>query len=51
MDTLILQRPRYEKAATSAAGIGIAICLLFTQNLWISAQDITGVTGLSPTIN
>ncbi|MBR1776696.1 phosphodiester glycosidase family protein [bacterium] len=51
MDTLILQRPRYEKAATSAAGIGIAICLLFTQNLWISAKDITGVTGLSPTIN
>lgn len=51
MDTLIFQRPRYEKAATSAAGIGIAICLLLTQNLWISAKDITGITGLSPTIN
>ena len=51
MDTLILQRPRYEKTATSAAGISIAICLLFTQNLWIAAKDITGVTGLSPTLN
>ena len=51
MDTMILQRPRYEKTATSAAGITIAVCLLLTQNLWIAAKDITGVTGLSPTLN
>lgn len=51
MDTMALQRPRYEKAATSAAGIGIAICLLLSQNLLISAKDITGITGFSPTIN
>ena len=50
MDTLILQRPQTEKAATSAAGIGIAICLLFSQNLWISAKDIGGITGISPAI-
>ncbi len=51
MDTLILQRPRYEKAATSAAGITIALCLLLSQNLHISAKDICGITGLSPSIN
>ncbi len=53
MDTMILQRPRYEKTATSAAGIGIAICLLIFQNLFISAKDvgIGNLTGLSPTIN
>ena len=51
MDTMILQRPRYEKTATSAAGITIAVCLLLTQNLWIAAKDITGVTGLSPILN
>ena len=48
MDTLILQRPQAEKTATSAAGIGIAICLLLTQNLWISAKDIGGITGITP---
>ena len=51
MDTMLIQRPQAEKAATSAAGIGIAICLLLTQNLWISAKDIGGITGISPTIN
>lgn len=50
MDT-VLQRPRIEKNATSAAGIGIAICLILSQNLFISAKDITGITGISPTIN
>ena len=50
MDTILLQRPPAEKAATSAAGIIIAICLLITQNLWISAKDIGGITGLSPTL-
>ncbi len=51
MDTMLLQRPPLEKTATSAAGIAIAICLLFSQNLWISAKDISGITGISPTIN
>ena len=51
MDTMILHRPQAEKTATSAAGIGIAICLILTQNLWISAKDISGITGITPTIN
>ena len=51
MDTILLQRPQAEKAATSAAGISIAICLIITQNLWISARDIGGFTGISPTLN
>ena len=51
MDTMLLKRPQAEKTATSAAGIGIAICLLLTQNLWISAKDITGITGITPTIS
>lgn len=53
MDTLLLTRPRIEKTATSAAGIGIALCLLISQNLLISAKDIDvgNYTGLSPTLN
>ena len=51
MDTVLVQRPRLEKTATSAAGISIAICLIFTQNLWISAKDISGITGISPTLS
>ncbi len=51
MDTILLQRPRYEKAATSAAGIGIALCLLLSQNLLISAKDIGNIAGLSPSLN
>ncbi len=51
MDTLILQRPQAEKTATSAAGIGIAICLLLIQNSGILANDIGGLTGISPTVN
>ena len=50
MDTVLTQRPTLEKTATSAAGISLAICLLFTQNLWISAKDISGITGISPTV-
>ncbi len=38
--TVIVHRPQAEKTATSAAGIGIAICLLLSQNLLISAKDI-----------
>lgn len=51
MDTLILQRPQAEKTATSTAGIGIAICLLLFQNSGILANDIGGITGLSPQLN
>lgn len=50
MDTLILQRPQTEKTATSAAGIGIAICLLLFQNSGILANDIGNITGVSPGI-
>ena len=50
MDTLLIQRPNVEKTATSAASIGIAICLILTQNLWIAARDIGGATGFSPSI-
>jgi len=51
MDTLTLQRPLTEKTATSAAGIGIAICLLLIQHPGILANDIRGLTGVSPQIN
>ncbi len=53
MDTLILQRPRIEKNATSATGIAIAICLLIGQNFLIPANGINvgSYTGLSPTVN
>ena len=51
MDT-ILQRPQIEKTATSAVGIGIAICLMVSQNMLISAKDVgvSKVTGFSPAI-
>lgn len=39
--TLILHRPQFEKTAVSTAGIGIALCLLLSQNLLISAKDIS----------
>ena len=50
MDTILLPRPRIEKTATSAAGLGIALCLLISQNLLISAKDIDigNYTGISP---
>ncbi len=51
MDTTLVHRPQFEKAATSAAGIGIAICLLVSQNLLIPAKGIGQITGISPTIN
>ncbi len=52
MDTTYLPRQQVEKTATSAAGIGIAICLLIGQNL-LSANnlEIGNYTGLSPTLN
>ena len=39
--TVILHRPQFEKTAVSTAGIGIALCLLLSQNLLISAKDIS----------
>lgn len=51
MDTILLHRPQFEKVATSAAGIGIAICLLVGQNSLLSANDIGNITGISPTLN
>ena len=56
MDTILvnrLQRPQLEKTATSAAGIGLAICLMLSQNLLISAKDIRveNLTGISPSLN
>ena len=50
MDTLLIHRPSLEKTATSAASIGIALCLILTQNLWIAARDFNGITGISPNI-
>ena len=49
MDTILPHRSHYEKAATSAAGIGIAICLILSQNLIISAKDmrISSIAGIS----
>lgn len=51
MDTLILERPQAEKTATSAAGIGIAICLLLFQSPGIQANDIGTITGINPDIS
>ena len=53
MDTAILTRSTLERSATSAAGIGIAFCLLLTQTLLISAKDFDSgsYTGISPTLN
>ena len=51
MDTVLAQRQPFEKTATSAAGIGIAICLILSQNLIISAKDIGNITGISPGLN
>lgn len=52
MDTLFLPPPKIEKTATVAAGLGIALCILITQNLLIFAKDlgIGSYTGLSPTL-
>ena len=47
----MLQRPQTEKNATSLAGIGLAICLMLMQNSGIFANDIGGITGISPGVN
>lgn len=49
MDTILLQRPQFEKIASSATGLGIALCLLLMQNPMLSAKD--GLTGISPRLN
>ena len=54
MDTVLYplyNRSIIERTATSAAGIGIAICLLISQNLHISAQDITDNTIIAAAVN
>ena len=54
MDTILYplyNRSIIERTATSAAGIGIAICLLISQNLHISAQDICDNTIIASAIN
>lgn len=53
MDTILIPRKRAEKTAVGAVGIGIAICILVTQNLLISAKDlgIGNYTGISPTLS
>lgn len=53
MDTLQIPRQNTERTAISAVGIGIALCVLITQNLFISAKDlgIGTYTGISPTLN
>ena len=50
MDTV--QPPlEFKRNALKAMGISIAICFTLTQNLFISAKDITGITGITPNIN
>ena len=52
MDTTLLSQRRIEKTATSAAGIGIAICLLLGQSLLtVKGLDAGVYTGVSPMIN
>ena len=52
MDTLTLQRPAFDKIATSVAGISIAFCLIIAQTLLISANDFdVGITGVSPRLD
>ena len=51
MDTLTISRQRLEKSAFYAMGLGIAISLIFSQNLLSLGQDLGFNTGLSPTIN
>ena len=55
MDTItlsLLQKPIFERTATSAASIAVLVCLLLSQSI-ISAKDtdIIAYTGLSPTLN
>ena len=53
MDTTLITPLKNIKTVTNTVGLGIAICILFTQNLLISAKDlgIGNYTGISPTLN
>ena len=53
MDTILINRSKIEKTATTAVGLLITICILLSQNLLISAKDlgIGSYTGISPTLN
>ena len=52
MDTTVLSKRRIEKTATSAVGIGIAICLIFGQSfLAVKGLDNGVYTGVSPMLN
>ena len=53
MDTILINRSKIEKTATTAVGLQITICILLSQNLLISAKDlgIGSYTGISPTLN
>ena len=51
MDTILLKRSSIEKLAASAAGFGIAICLMISQNTTLSAKDVGNLTGISPRLN
>ena len=53
MDTMLLPLRRADKTIANMLGVGIAICLLASQNLIISAKDIylNHYTGLSPNLD
>ena len=53
MDTILINRSKIEKTATTAVGLLITICILLSQNLLISAKDlgIGAYTGLSPNLD
>ena len=53
MDTSLIFQRRAEKTVASAVGMGIAICVLISQNLFIFAKDLGNgaSTGISPTLS
>ncbi len=53
MDTTLLFRPKNDKTTSNVVGISIALIILISQNLNISAKDLNiGInTGISPNIN
>ena len=51
MDTILLHPIKHVKTVTHAVGLGIAICLMISQNMFISAQENGVYTGVSPTVN
>ena len=51
MDTILLHPIKHVKTVTNAVGLGIAIFLMISQNMFISAQENGVYTGVSPTVN